>query len=465
MTKHFDSGVGGGSGDGKSRDEAETGIYERPAAGKFTERLGSLADAFEMYKSEGRSLSVSFENDRLNEIRQGESYGISIRAVKQGKIGFSYSSKPDEIDHVAQSAVRMAPWGKPYDYQFAPKAESAHAREYDAACNELSVEHMVELCDKVKDTIKAIDPEALVDAGINGGVSTTRIATSRGQDCREEDSGFSYFVSARISEEGNFLSVYRARGASRVIDDAEILAKAREAAEEFKMARTLLPFAKGKYRVLFAPQTVADLLLPIAVGVNGMNIARKTSRFVDALNEQVFDPRISLEDDPFHPDSPAGAVYDGEGVPAQKRPIVERGVLKGFVHTLSTAQKCGHAPTGNGQRSVSSQPAPGLHSVVMAPGNAELADMLRDTEGGLCISQMLGTFTSNFLAGQVSGNISLGYAVKEGRCAGRVKNCALNVNSFDVLKGQIVAISKQREWVGNSYLPWVLLDGIGISAR
>lgn len=465
MTKHFDTGVGGGSGDGKSSDDKKTGVYERPAPGKFTERLGSLADAFEMYKSEGRSLSVSFENDRLNEIRQGESYGVSIRAVKQGKIGFSYSSKPDEIDHVAQSAVRMAPWGKPYDYEFAPKAESTHTRETDPRCGELSVERMVELCDKVKETIKSIDPEAMVDAGISGGVSTTRIATSRGQDCREEDSSFSYFVSARISEEGNFLSVYRARGASRVIDDSEILSKAREAAEEFKMARTLLPFGKGKYRVLFSPQTVTDLLIPLAVGLNGMNIARKTSRFVDSLGEQVIDKRISLQDDPFQRDSSYGAVYDGEGVPTQKRAIIDSGVLKGFFHTLSTAQKCGHAPTGNSQRSVSTQPVPGLHTTVMAPGDTELDDMMKQAEGGLCISQMLGTFTSNFLAGQVSGNISLGYAVKEGRRAGRVKNCALNVNAFDVLNGQIVAISKQREWVGNAYLPWILLDGIGISAR
>ncbi|MBK8205362.1 MAG: TldD/PmbA family protein [Planctomycetes bacterium] len=466
MGRDFDSGAPGASNTGKATSsEADTGVYEKPATAKFTERLGSLADAYEMYKSEGTSLSVSFENDRLNEIRQGESYGISIRAVKQGKIGFSYSSKPDEIDHVAQSALRMAPWGKPYDYEFAAKADSGHTRPYDPACGEISVERSVELCENVKDIIKSIDPEATADVSIRGGLNATRIATSRGQDCREDESGFGYFVSARISEEGNFLTVYRGRGSARVIADEEILEQARETGEEFKIARKLLPFSRGKYRVLFAPHAVADLLLPIAVGVNGMNIARKTSRFVDSLGEELFDKRISLEDDPFHPDAPSGALYDGEGVPAQKRPIIENGVLKGFVHTLSTAQKCGHAPTGNGQRSVSSQPSPGLHSVIMAAGDTELDQMYRDAEGGLCVSQLLGTFTSNFLAGQVSGNVSLGFLVRDGRRAGRVKNCALNVNSFDVLKSQVVSVSKQREWVGGEYLPWLLIDGIGISAR
>jgi predicted Zn-dependent protease len=91
--------------------------------------------------------------------------------------------------------------------------------------------------------------------------------------------------------------------------------------------------------------------------------------------------------------------------------------------------------------------------------------MFGDAEGGLYVHEMLGTFTSNFLAGQVSGNVSLGFVVQDGRRIGRVKNCALNVNGFDLLKSQIVAISKQREWVGSRYLPWLLVEGVAISAR
>ena len=32
------------------------------------------------------------------------------------------------------------------------------------------------------------------------------------------------------------------------------------------------------------------------------------------------------------------------------------------------------------------------------------------------------------------------------------------------VKSNIIAISKKREWVGNRYLPWVLVDGVTISA-
>jgi PmbA protein len=158
-------------------------------------------------------------------------------------------------------------------------------------------------------------------------------------------------------------------------------------------------------------------------------------------------------------------LYDGEGIVTRKRPIIEKGVLRGFIHTLSTAHDCGHEPTGNAARGVSTQPVPGTHNVVMDAGADELADLYRKAENGLYVTQLLGTFTSNFLAGQVSGNISLGFHMKDGKPTGRVKNCAFNVNAFDVLKSSIIGISKQREWVGTEYLPWMLIDGVQISSR
>lgn len=433
--------------------------------GTFTSKLGALADAFEMFHSEGKSLSVSFENDRLNEIRQGQTSGISIRAVKDGKIGFSYSSKPGETDTVAEAALRMTPYGKAYDYDFAGQAKSEHTRPLDPQCGDLNPDKLVAICKQVKETIKQIDDEALVDCSIGGGIGKTRIVTSNEQDCSEEESSFSYSVSLRLAEEGNFVQNYRFGVANQVIPEEEILAVAKELADEFQIARKNAAFGKGTHRVLLAPSALRDILMPISVSVNGNTIEKKVSRFVDAMGEQLFDERLTMIDDPFLKDGPGGGLYDGEGVPTQKRAIIEKGVLKGFQHTLSTAKRCGHEPTGNAQRSVSSLPNPGGHNLVVAPGEGDIDAMMKQAEGGLYISQLLGTFTSNFLAGQVSGNISLGFLIKDGQRVGRVKNCALNVNAFDLLKSNIIAISKKREWVGSQHLPWMLVEGVQISAR
>lgn len=432
---------------------------------KFTEQLNRKADAFETYHSEGTSLNVQFENDRLMEIRQGESSGVGIRAVKLGKIGFCYSSKKDEIEEVADSALRLAPFGKAYKFEFAKAAQNNATLSYDERCAKLDVEKLVQLGNRIKDVIKSVDPQAMAECSLGGGVGRSRIVTSGGQECVQRGSQFGWSASAKFSEEGNFLYTYRYRQSPSLIDEAEILKGAREAAEELVVARKVVPFAPGSYPVLFSPAAFSDILTPIGVSINGINIAKKTSSFVESMGKQLFDERLTLTDDPAHPEGCASSLYDGEGTVTRKRPIIEKGVLRAFIHTLSTAQECGHEPTGNAARSVSSQPVPGTHNVIMEAGKDDLAELMRKAENGLYITQLLGTFTSNFLAGQVSGNISLGFHMKDGKPTGRVKNCAFNVNAFEVLKSRIIGISKQREWVGTEYLPWVLIDGVQISSR
>ena len=44
------------------------------------------------------------------------------------------------------------------------------------------------------------------------------------------------------------------------------------------------------------------------------------------------------------------------------------------------------------------------------------------------------------------------------------KNAALNFNAFDVMESQILGISSEREWVGDCYLPYILIDAQSISA-
>lgn len=429
----------------------------------YTSKLAELADGFELFESEGRDLSVSFENDRLNEINQSESSGVSVRAVKEGKIGFSYSSKIEDIDQVCESAVRMAPFGKPHDYDFASPVKAEGKLDYDESCGKLDVDKLVNLGNEVKKIIKDIAPDAMMGASFSGAVGKSRIANSKGQDCTQRGSAFSYFVSASISEEGNFVNVYDYEHKPSMISEQSVLETTRKVASEFNLARKVVDFKAGEYSILIDPKTLNDFLMPIGVSVNGINIVKKTSSFIDSVGEQLFDSRLSIIDDPLLPDGPNSTLYDGEGSLTQRRAIIDQGKLTGFIHTLSTAHDCGQKSTGNASRGVSSQPVPGMYNKVVAAGQDALSDLLNKAD--IAVEGMLGTFTSNFLAGQVSGNIALGFLLKGGQKVGRIKNCALGINVFEAFKDSILGISKERRWVGGSLLPWILVGGVGISGR
>ena len=79
------------------------------------------------------------------------------------------------------------------------------------------------------------------------------------------------------------------------------------------------------------------------------------------------------------------------------------------------------------------------------------------------VDGMLGTMMGNAFSGMLSGNIALGYYIKDGQVVGRIKDAMLTVNLFSAIKDSIAEISSdaslQLGWSGHCLIPWMLLDG------
>ena len=432
---------------------------------KLISAAKSKAEAYELFISDFNSVSVSYDKGRLEDIQQRGSSGASIRAARGGKLGFAVTNRPEDAAELVDSALRLAPYGVPLDFSFAPKAESKFSCSFDPRLGDVMPDYLAGLGNHARDLMKELVPEALFSGGYSVGSGSSRVVTSAGQDAEERGASMGVSIAAEYNQEGNFLTIYDYKQSRKLLDKTDVEKLVRDVADEFSIARNPAPFQAGTCRVLFHPDAVGDLLMPAAVAINGVNIEEKTSRWVEARGSQVLDKRITIWDDPAHEEAPSQSGYDGEGTPTQRRALIDQGVLTGFVHSRSTAAHTGEQPTGNGQRALASVGKPGLHSIIMEPGTESVDGLLKQAEGGLYIKRMLGTFTSNFLAGAVSGNISLGYLVKDGEPVGRVKNCALNINAFDLLSKAILGISKDRRWRGGQCLPWILLDGVAISAK
>ena len=74
--------------------------------------------------------------------------------------------------------------------------------------------------------------------------------------------------------------------------------------------------------------------------------------------------------------------------------------------------------------------------------------MLADIKEGLVIEYMMGAGQGNILVGDFSGNVLLGYKVKNGKIIGRVKDTMVSGNVYQVLK-EITAIGNDARWVGS----------------
>ena len=97
----------------------------------------------------------------------------------------------------------------------------------------------------------------------------------------------------------------------------------------------------GVFPVLFDPMMAAGLIDHFVSAASGGALYRKASFLVDTAGTQVFNPVITLEEDPFILRGMASGAFDNEGVATRARTVVEQGVLTGyFLSSYSAAYYC-----------------------------------------------------------------------------------------------------------------------------
>ena len=185
----------------------------------------------------------------------------------------------------------------------------------------------------------------------------------------------------------------------------------------------------------------------------------------DKKGRQVFAPELSIWDDATTDFCPASSICDDEGVPSQRTPLVENGVVMSFLYDLQTAGETGMKSTGNASRSLTSLPSPSLSALLIREGKTSFEEMLADVKEGLVIEQLMGATQGNILGGEFSGNVLLGYKVQNGQIVGRVKDTMISGNVYEILKEGIVIGSDWR-WVGGSLrTPPIYCPSVAVAAK
>jgi len=141
----------------------------------------------------------------------------------------------------------------------------------------------------------------------------------------------------------------------------------------------------GEYTVILEPPAVAEILsFASYMGFGALSFIEGKSFLVGEIDTQLFDPKIDIVDDPFHPLNP-GQPFDFEGTPKQKLTLVEKGIPKHLAHDRLTAAKMKTKTTGH------SLPQPNAWgpmpwNVVVKAGKSSIDDMIKSTERGLLVT-------------------------------------------------------------------------------
>ncbi len=429
---------------------------------KIAKRCSGRCRWWEVLHAEGSSIPITFKNNRLYSITERQNAGSGIRVNVENRTGFSYTNDNRMIDETLERAMDMSSYGDEEHFMIPSMLPDTEVRTRDDAIDEYSVQEEVEKGKQAIDRILQVLPDAQVDIGISGGNGRRVIMNSEGFDSGFSYSSYSVSVGAlMVMEDGVRLNVHESRS---TLAPSSFGTLVDEVINKMQKGMTLCSLSSGKYPVLFSPKAFLSLLGICTSGLSARAVYKGISPYEGKLGEPLFNQAFDVRDMPLLDGAVGSYPFDDEGVQAREKALIENGVVSTFVTDLKYAEKLDIEPTGNASRGYAGLPSPGFSNIVVKPGSLSVEECMKASDTCIFVEQFIGFGQSNTLTGQFTANLDLAFLVENGEITGRLKDCMLSDNVFDLLKGDI-ALSQTPQWVGSVNLPYLYCPAVNYTAQ
>jgi len=306
-----------------------------------------------------------------------EDVSVSVTVWIDRKRGSSSASNLDDASlnaavEQAEELARLSPADREYLPTLGPHLYKPTGGYVEATINPA----LAERAKAIDQIIRNCEKEGVIGAGfhhVNG--SASAFATRNGNFHYHRSSLASLSVTARTPDGASSGYFLRNHFDVAKLDTARIGQEAIQKALRSRGSQVLEP---GVYPVILEPQAAGDIL---QLEFEARNADEGRSPWSapgnkTKLGQALFDSRLSVCSDPWHPDLPASPATP-DGVPAQKIYFIRNGVLENLHYSRFWAQKQNKHAT----------PGPVNTVFEVAGATSSLEDMIKATQRGLLITR------------------------------------------------------------------------------
>lgn len=373
-----------------------------------------------------------------------ENTSVSVTAWIGGKRGSASTNEIDDESLKATVALaEQLAQISPVDREYMPTLGKQTYKPVDGYAEATSNISVNARARTINDVIGYCERAKVIGAGFHqarGQVGAS--ATKNGNFIYDRGSLVSLGMTARTpdgSSSGYFL---RNHFDVAKLDTTRVANEAVRKAVESRYPRVLEP---GVYPAILEPQAVVDLVGQIAFAFDARGAEEGRSPFSapggkTKLGQKIFDERINIYSDPWHPELPGSKSAQG-GLPAEKIYLVRNGVLENLVYSRYWAKQKDKAPTPG--------PVNSIMESSVAPVSVE--DMIKSMDRGILLGRfwyIRGVDARTVLqTGLTRDGI---WYIENGKIQYPVKNFRFNQSVMQLLApGNVEAIGKP-ERVGSS---------------
>lgn len=411
---------------------------KRPIPLTTVERLLGLGmshggDFAEVFAEQTLTTSLSLEEGRIRSANMASVAGVGVRVIKGSQVGYAYSDDLDDqaLNRAALTAARIAGESSKEapEVNVSPASIPQHYR-IPVSPSDVEIKRKVALLLSGDEAARSYDPKILQVMGSWVDQSRSVLVANTEGHLAEDLQDMCRMQFSVVASDGKDRRTGSYGGGGRVsfghFETFSPQKVAREAARQAVAMLGAVDAPAGPQSVVLAPGW-SGVLLHEAVG-HGLEadfIRKKTSLFAGKLGQKVASEHVTVIDDGTLASARGSLNVDDEGKPAQRKVLIENGILKGYLYDRLNADLMGQQSTGSGRReSFRHVPLPRMTNTFLAPGKYSPDEIVASVDKGLYCAQ--------FGGGQVdisNGNfvfeVSEAYLIEKGRLTRPVKGAML----------------------------------------
>ncbi len=422
----------------------------------------------EIHQIKESGTSVSTFNKEVDANEAFFKNEMFIRGVYNNHITSIYVERDtdDEIDAIVKALVANASVTESKDPYYIYEGDSEYpeiaSRENDY--DKYNQGDFISICNKIEDFLR--EKSELItntSAAIEVGKKEVSIVNSNNLNVSRKNEYGYLSLSIVVAKDGKSLNNYYGKYIDKFsdIDYNDI--------EEKLVNRTIASLGassieSGSYPVVFEAPMAASLISCFMSMFYADNVTKKLSLLCDKVDTKVFGDNITFIDDPFCKESFNQLSFDDEGVSTSQTKLVDCGVLKSYLNSLSTAKMLNSKPTGNGFKNNPGKVCVGPTNLCLTSGEKSFNEMIATIEEGVLITKLMGQHAG---VNPVSGSFNLqssGFLIKNGKIDRPLTLIIVSGNIMDLLNN-VVEISSDFDVYGRVGTGSIFVKNLAISGK
>ncbi len=377
--------------------------------------------------SGNRSTNIEIRDRKIDSLKESNQSSLSISLYVDNKYSAHSTNrmKKEDVLKLVEEAIAATRYLAEDEFRRLPDSEYYYKGGgpvldmIDPKMDSVDAKTKIDLATQALDEAYQKDDRIIsVSSYYSDTIENTVMVTSNGFRGDSGGSGLSLAVSVSVKSDTGRPSDYWFENAV-FYDKLKAAGIGNKALERVLNKIGPRKIESGKYEVIIENRSAGNILSALYQAMQGAALYQKQSFLIGKENQAIASTVLTVVDDPHIPSSPGSRLFDGEGLAAVKRPVIEKGILRNFYIDDYYGRKLGMKPTS------------ASHSnVIFETGKRSLKEMTGTVKKGVLITGFIGG-NCNGSTGDFSYGIE-GYLIRNGKIVHPVNemNITGNMNTF-----------------------------------